>query len=81
MRSLLRSPIIFQQLYEEATVQTDWSTASTSAIYKKSDKVNPSNYRIVSLMCISCKIMEHVCNQISHYLDHKIILYPNQHGF
>ena len=44
----------------------DWSTARISAIYKKGDKSNPSNYRPVSLTCITCKSMEHVvCSQIT----------------
>ena len=74
--------MIFQQSYEEGTVPSDWLTARISAIYKKGDKANPSNYRPVSLTCITCKIMEHiVCSQIGRHLDHKNILHPNQHGF
>ena len=74
--------VIFQQSYEEGTVPSDWLTARISAIYKKGDKANPSNYRPVSLTCITCKIMEHiVCSQIGRHLDHNNILHPNQHGF
>ena len=74
--------VIFQQSYEEGTVPSDWLTARISAIYKKGDKANPSNYRPVSLTGITCKIMEHiVCSQIGRHLDHNNILHPNQHGF
>ena len=74
--------VIFQQSYEEGTVPSDWLTARISAIYKKGDKANPSNYRPVSLTCITCNIMEHiVCSQIGRHLDHNNILHPNQHGF
>ena len=74
--------VIFQQSYKEGTVPSDWLTARISAIYKKGDKANPSNYRPMSLTCITCKIMEHiVCSQIGRHLDHNNILHPNQHGF
>ena len=71
--------VIFQQSYEEGTVPSDWLTARISAIYKKGDKANPSNYRPVSLTCITCKIMEHIVrSQIGRHLDHNNILHPNQ---
>ena len=73
---------IFQQSYDEGTVPSDWSTARISSIYKKCDKSTPSNYRPVSLTCITCTIMEHiVCSQIGRHLDYNNILNPNQHGF
>ena len=73
---------MFQQAYEVGSVPTDWSKARISAIYKKGDKSAPSNYRPVSLTCITCKIMEHiVCSQIGQHLDSNNILHPNQHGF
>ena len=73
---------MFQQAYEVGSVPTDWSKARISAIYKKGDKSAPSNYRPVSLKCITCKIMEHiVCSQIGQHLDSNNILHPNQHGF
>ena len=73
---------IVQQSHDEGTVPSDWSTACTSAIYKKGDKSTVSNYRPVSLTCIICKIMEHImCSQIGRHLDYNNILNPNQHGF
>ena len=35
---------IFQQSYEVGTIPSDWSTARMSMIYKKCEKVTPSNY-------------------------------------
>ena len=49
--------VIFQQSYEDGTLPSDWLTARISAIYKKCDNANPSNYRPVLLTCMSCKIM------------------------
>ena len=48
----------------------NWLAARISAIYKKGDKGKPSNYRPVSLTCITCNIMDHiVCSQISRHPD------------
>ena len=52
--------VIFQRSCEDGTVPSDWLPARISAIYKKGDKANPSNYRPESLTCITCKIMEHI---------------------
>ena len=75
--------VIFQQSHEIGTIPFDWSTARISAIYKKGDKAHASNYRPVSLTCITCKIMENniICSQIGRHLDHSNILHPNQRGF
>ena len=41
-----------------------------------------SNYRPVSLTCVSCKLLEHIlCSHIRDYLDRHNILSPYQHGF
>ena len=74
--------VIFQQSYEDGTVPFDWLTTQISAIYQKGDKANPSNYRPVSLTCITYKNMENIiCSQIGRHLDHNNILHLNQHGF
>ena len=59
-----------------------WKHANVNPIYKKGDKTNPSNYRPVSLTCISCKLLEHIiCNRLVQHLTRYKILYPLQHGF
>ena len=55
--------VIFQQSDENGTVPSDWLTARISAIYKKGDKANPSNYRPVSLACITCNNYGAYCMQ------------------
>ena len=41
-----------------------------------------ANYQPISLMCIACKLMEHViCSAIMNHADQYNILYPLQHGF
>ena len=50
--------------------------------YKKASRSNPANYRPVSLICISCKLLEHIVNRhILNHLDAHKILADSQHGF
>ena len=41
-------------------LRSAWKTAYVSAIYKKDERFKASNYRPVSLTCISCKKFEHI---------------------
>ena len=57
-------------------------TCKCDPYLKKGDKTNPSNYRPVSLTCISCKLLEHIiCSSLVQHLTKHNILYPLQHGF
>ena len=73
---------IFQMSLETGEIPDDWRTANVSPIFKKGEKYNPANYRLVSLTCICSKIMEHilVSNIMTHLAEHDI-LYQWQHGF
>ena len=51
-------------------------------LIKKGDKMEPSNYRPISLTCILCKVMEHIiASNLSKHLNKQMILYELQHGF
>ena len=57
-------------------------TVAFTAIFKKGEKYQPSNYRPVSLTCICCKIQEHILtSSILKHLDEYDILTDCQHGF
>ena len=73
---------IFTQSINTESVPDDWKKANVIPIFKKGSKYSPSNYRPVSLTCISCKVMEHimVSNIMDHFDNHNI-LFHNQHGF
>ena len=56
------------------------TTCKCSAYFQSREKTNPSNYRPVSLTCISCKLLEHIIlREFNKQLDGEIS--SNQHGF
>ncbi len=72
----------FQQSLDNGEVPKDWRRANITAIYKKSNRQDPPNYRPVSLTSVSCKTLEHII--FSHtmgHLDHYNILVHFQHRF
>ena len=73
---------LFQTSYNSGSLPSTWKSAWITPVYKKGDKCVASNYRPVSLTCVSCKLLEHIlCSQISDYLDRHNILSPYQYGF
>ena len=74
--------IIFQKSLDTGKVPKDWRSANVTAIFKKGEKYQPSNYRPVSLTCICCKLQEHILtSNILKHLDENDILTDFQHGF
>ena len=73
---------IFNKSLEQSEVPADWRKANVTAIYKKGNKYEPSNYRPVSLTSLCCKLQEHilVSNILSHLEEHAILT-DCQHGF
>jgi hypothetical protein len=73
---------IFNKSINSGEVPTDWRNAHVTPIYKKGSRYDASNYRPISLTCISCKLLEHiiVSSLMKHSTTHNI-LHPNQHGF
>ncbi len=60
----------------------DFKNAKVVPIYKKGMKSDPTNYRRISLTCISCKLMEHIVTSSNmHQARENDILYDLQHGF
>ena len=73
---------LFQTSNNSGSLPSTWKSAWITPVYKKGDKCVASNYRPVSLTCVSCKLLEHIlCSQIRDYLDRHNILSPYQHGF
>ena len=73
---------LFQQSIDAGEVPDDWRMASISAVFKKGDKSDPSNYRPVSLTSVCCKILEHIIySNITDHLDENRSTVHYQHGF
>ena len=73
---------LFQKSLDLAIIPDDWRKANVTPVYKKGDKYDPSNYRPISLTCITSKILEHiVTSQMMGYLERNNKLDSKQHGF
>ena len=51
---------IYKASLHQSRLPCDWKTALVFPIYKKGPHKNPSNYRPISLISITCKILEHL---------------------
>jgi len=63
-------------------VPDKWKEANITPIFKKGDKIEPSNYRPISLTSIPCKLMERMVRDIMLNHLHKYdSITKEQHGF
>ena len=61
---------LFQQSTDTGEIPREWSLANICLLFKKSDRSLACNYRLVSLTCVPCKLLEHiVCSNIMAHLD------------
>lgn len=74
--------IIFQKSLDLGEVPQCWKDANVAPVFKKGEKYKASNYRPVSLTCITAKILEHIIvSNIMKHLEVNQILVDSQHGF
>ena len=74
--------IIIQDSLKGGLVLSLWKLAKTCPIYKKGNKLDPLNYRPVSLTCIICKISEtFIRDKIQQNLECNNFISDKQHGF
>ena len=74
--------MIIQESLRTGMVPTLWKLAKVCPIFKKGDRLDPLNYRPVSLTCIICKICETIIrNKIVEHLESNDLLSSKQHGF
>ena len=72
----------FDQSLNSGDLPADWTLANVAPIFKKGSKLQAVNYRPVSLICITCKLFEHiVCKHLLGHLEEHGILTDLQHGF
>ena len=74
--------LLYQASLDQGVIPDDWKHANIVPLHKKDDKSNPSNYRPVSLTCVSSKLLEHIVHSnIMDHLDALNFLNNAQHGF
>ena len=74
--------IIFRESLDSGTVPQAWKDAFISPLFKKGSKLDPNNYRPVSLTSIPCKILESLVKEfIYNHLERHNLLCYQQHGF
>ena len=74
--------LIVRRSLDSSSVPTLWLVAAVCPIYKKGDKLDPLNYRPVSLTCVLCKICEMIVRKIIvNHLEANELITDSQHGF
>ena len=66
---------IYNESLAQGTVPDNWRQANVALVYKKGEKYDAANYRLVSLTCICCKTLEHIIvSNINKHFPLKIFL-------
>ena len=73
---------LYQTSLNTEVVPQDWKDAHVVPLSKKDERHLASNYRLVSLTSITCKVMEHIVHSsVMGHFDRNTILTNAQHGF
>ena len=51
---------LFQQSFDMGEISIEWLLANICPLFKKRDRALACNYRPVSLICVPCKLLEHI---------------------
>ena len=74
--------MMFTQMMSVSSVPDDGKAATIVPVYKKGLATDVTNYRPISLTCVSSKIMERiVADQMNSFLCKNNIISKAQHGF
>ena len=74
--------LIFNESLARGDVPDEWRQANVSPVFKKGEKYDAANYRLVSLTRICCKTLEHILvSNINRHLALDSILADCQHSF
>jgi hypothetical protein len=74
--------LIFNLSFSSGKCPDMWLNANITPLFKKGDKLDPLNYRPVSLTSVICKLMESIVRDcISIFLAKNKLINDAQHGF
>ena len=74
--------LLFNNSINEGKVPLSWKNANITALFKKGSKVDPGNYRPISITSVVSKLLEKLIkNAIMKHLTHLNLLSKKQHGF
>ena len=73
---------IFSKSILTGIYPNDWKAAKVTPLFKKGLKLDPNNYRPISVIPVFSKVLEKIVyNQLYHYLDDNKLLLGCQSGF
>jgi len=74
--------ILLETSYNLGQLPADWKIGNITAIFKKGNKSDPSNYRPISLTSTICKVMESIIRaHIMDFFFQNNYFSKNQFGF
>jgi hypothetical protein len=74
--------ILFRKSFLSGKLPSTWKLANICPIFKNGSKLDPANYRPISLTSIVCKVMERIIKKHAYeYIEKFEILSSAQHGF
>jgi len=73
---------LFETSYKLGQLPADWKIGNITAIFKKGNKSDPSNYRPISLTSTVCKVMESIIrDHVMQFFFQNKYFSKNQFGF
>ena len=73
---------LFNKSLTTGEIPQEWRLANVTAVYKKGKKINPANYRPISLTVNLCKVFESILrDKIMDHLEKHCLIKESQHGF
>ena len=74
--------LLFNMSIEQGSLPSAWLEANVTPIFKKGSRLDPSNYRPVSLTSVICRVLESIVrDEMMNHLIKNDLISHRQHGF